>query len=132
MRTPRYFDNGRYRELNDNVITSNESVKLNVPNTHTPTNGYGADDAFENVIPLIFKTTAGAGAFSFYLQFPVYGVSKKPSKNGGSDATTWYVRTGFGSELYSMDDGTGSGGCITMSIGRTSYDWIDIFWKIVN
>jgi len=126
IRIPRYLDNGRYFELKSNFNTGS-SVAFDSSFTTSATDG----NAFIPNVPLTFETR-GKGSFSFYMEFPVYGINKSLSTNGGPKYTPWYVRTGFGSELYSMDDGVGAGGCITMSIGLTALDWIEIYWNWSN
>jgi len=124
VRVPRYLDGGRYFQLNANINTQTKPAIDYGASTFTAPL---ADASFNPVIPITFTTT-GRGAFSFFIEIPVYALVKTVSSNGGGAYTQWFIRTGLGSELYSMDDGITPGGCITMSIGMTAVDWIDIYW----
>jgi len=131
-RTPRFMDGGRYLEAKGHVDTKT-TVKFRdtyLPNFTTPTSHLpAADSNFDNIVPLVFTTETGSGGiFSFYLEIPVYMLNKTTpaTLNGTTGFTTWYIRTGLGSELYSLDDGASSGGCVFMSSGVSASDWLDI------
>jgi len=117
-RIPRYMDNGRYMIPKGNINTRSK-VTLGT--------SYAA--ATLNEVPLSF-TFAGTGIFSFYIDIPVILYDAASGTNNGLlKPITWHVRTGFGSELYSLDDGISSGGCVLMGIGVSSLDWLNIEWK---
>lgn len=139
-RTPRFMDGGRYMQPNGHIDTK---TTVGFGTTYTgatalPVVGGGP---FVNEVPLIFTTFAGnTGIFSFYLEIPVVNLDPRPiattpaaqNLNGGDGPTTWYVRTGLGSDLYSLDDGVSSGGCVFMSTGVSNSDWLTIDWKWVE
>jgi hypothetical protein len=122
-RFPRYVQGGRYYQPKENIdsdtILKFDDVKYG---------DLAKDDPINNVIPLNFQTTVGMGIFSFYIEMPVYMITKKPSTNGVLEAEVWKIRTGFGSELYSLDTGKSSGGCVLIGVGVTSLDWLEIEW----
>jgi hypothetical protein len=121
-RIPRYLDGGRYFDL-----------KLSQNTTSTIASSTTAGDGANFVSTYALKfTTNGVGAFSFYIEIPVYALVKDGATNGGPKSEKWWVRTGLGSELYSIDDGSSSGGSVLMGIGVNSVDWIDIYWQWVN
>jgi len=120
-RIPRYQSNGRYLIPKGNVNTK-ATVALD---------GYtlAGNEATKNVVPIVFGRI-GTGIFSFYIDIPVILSTKATGTNGGDlKPVTWHLRTGFGSELYSLDDGVSSGGCVLMGIGVGSLDWLDIQWE---
>jgi len=130
-RFPRYMDNGRYRLLLASIDTLS-TVEVTPGTTFT---------TFVNPIPLTF-TPKGSGVFSFYIEIPVYVLfagatvtqttleAEKGTNAGALMPIRWNIRTGVGSELYSLDDGAASGGCVLMTIGKMSLeDWLEIQWK---
>jgi hypothetical protein len=125
-RTPRFMEGGSYREPKERW-TATCKLAFN-PDT------YGANTTgFTNPVPLQF-TPKGSGIFSFYLQIPVYLLSKTANATayatGGTNWQRWYIRTGVGSELYSLDDGIANGGCCLMMIGGSGVvNWINIEWQ---
>jgi len=132
-RTPRFLDGGAYRE------------PKNLVNTKTTVSGAfsSVGAAFNPAVVLTFTTTATnvTGYFSVYLEIPVYMVNNTATltstspvlinkADGGTEALTWYIRSGYGSELYSIDDGSSSGGCALFGKGTTgASDWLEIDWK---
>jgi len=127
-RTPRYLSGGRYFELTQ-MIDYNPDTKVELASAYTPSNG----DEFIPSVGLQFTTTQKSyGAFSWYMQIPVLAITASSSTNGGGDYTLWWISTGLGSELYSMDDGTSTGGSLMMGVGVSAVDWIEIFWKWVD
>jgi len=125
-RLPRYLDGGVYYAPEK----SNYDIKSTVE-VRTGTGGYvsAKDTVFVPTIPLAF-TVKGNGIFSFFIEAPVYMYNDGDATNSGPKAEIWKIRTGFGSELYSLDDGdSGAGGCVLIGVGNTGADWIDIEWK---
>jgi hypothetical protein len=127
-RVPRFMYSGAYLEPKNHIDTSTKVVFGN---------GYTslADGAaFNDTIPLEFTVgTRSTGVFSFQFQIPVYMVNQINSGAGfvagGTDPIRWYIRSGLGSEYYSLDDGASSGGCVLMNVGSAgSTDWLDIYW----
>jgi len=127
-KTPRYSVNGRYEEPRN---------RIDIYTTAAFSSGYapGDTDAFgvSNASPaigLVFTTSAGSGGFfAFNIQIPVYMVSRAAASNpSGTDAKTWYIRTGLGSEFYSLDDGVSRGGCVFISVGVSQEEFDRIEW----
>jgi len=128
-RIPRYMDGGRYLEAKGHVDTKTKvAFRTTYLYTSDTDNLPSAGADFVNVVPLQFKTENGSGGiFSFYLQIPVYMLNNGAATlNAGPAAEIWYIRTGLGSELYSLDDGSASGGCVFMSSGVSASDWLEI------
>jgi len=135
-RVPRFMNGGRYMEPKDGWTTV---TKVSFGNSYETV---GANTAFNasfntsstrNVVPLQFKTIkGGTGVFSFYIEIPVYNLNNVAGTYGDVTAVSvekWYIRTGVGSELYSLDDGAANGGCVFMQVGdSSSANWIDIDW----
>jgi len=125
-RFPRYMDNGSYKQLSATIDMRSE-VKV----TTQPTTGLPLVAANSAVgIPLTF-TSKGSGIFSFYIEIPVYVLSTDEGTNAGAlTPIKWRIRTGLGSELYSLDDGLAGGGCVLMTIGKLDLeDWLEIQWE---
>lgn len=117
-RFPRYLDNGQYRQLSAAI-----DMRSDINTTAT---------AYTNEVPLEFEVK-GTGIFSFYIEMPVQIlVATQGTNTGKLDPVTWKIRTGLGSELYSLDDGVSGGGCALMTIGTLSLeDWLEIQWEWV-
>jgi len=128
-RIPRYLDGGRYFDLRTNPDTTTKVVFRDV--TLPISAGTLFNTAFPSaLIPLAFKVDkASSGAFSFYIEIPVYAVTTSATSNGGGAPIKWWIRTGLGSELYSIDDGSSTGGSVLMGVGVNAIDWIDIDWE---
>jgi hypothetical protein len=120
-REVRYLASGRYWYLK-NILNTQTTVSLNAVAPYVIAN----NDPFKNEVKLQF-VTGGSGIFSFNLEFPVRGLTDGATENGGGNPVNWVIRTGLGTEFYSVDDGLFSGGCVMMSIGKASLDWIDIY-----
>jgi len=117
-RIPRYLYSGRYMIAKGLV---NTQTKVDIASSYVA--------ASKKAVPLTF-TISGKGIFSFFIDIPVYLKTSTVGTNGGTlKPVPWHIRSGFGSELYSLDDGAGSGGCVLMGIGFTSIDWLDITWE---
>ena len=116
-RFPRYQYNGQYRQLSAAIDMRSDVI---TPVTFV---------AYDNVVPLEF-TARGSGIFSFYIEMPVYILTDKEGTNTGKlSPVGWNIRTGLGSELYSLDDGVAGGGCVLMTIGTLDLeDWLEIQW----
>jgi hypothetical protein len=94
------------------------------------TGGQVVGSAFVPTTNFTFTTTVRSyGLFSFVFQVPVYAITDAASTNGGPAHTTWYVRPGFGTNLYNIDDGVNAGGCVLIGVGVTALDWIDIYTR---
>jgi len=153
-RFPRYMDGGRYKsptsDLDTETLITVDTVSypaIPPPVTPPTLQDYAK---FENAIPLKFTLSPQSyGLFSFYIEVPVflfcrtdfndkdpdsagYTVGKTKPTNGGPDAIVWKIRTGLGPELYSLDDGLASGGCVLMGVGVSATDWLEIFWDFVK
>jgi len=130
-KTPRYSIDGRYEEPR-NRIDIYTTVAFN---GYTPIDGanFGVSNASPS-IGILFTTQARSGGFfAFNIQIPVYMVTRDDAdRNNGTAAVTWYIRTGVGSEFYSLDDGVSSGGCVLMGVGVSALDWLEIEWDWVK
>jgi hypothetical protein len=140
-RVPRFMQGGRYREPLARWSTTNQ---INFRNAVTGDNFtantsalilalYAPDSILNPVIPLIFTLKpAQSGIFSFFIQIPVYNLTTTANSAtinpGGTPVGKWYVRTGVGSELYSLDDGVANGGCVFIQVGASAANWINIEW----
>jgi len=135
-RFPRFMDGGRYGTVKSGIDTDT-LVELD-----TNYGSHVAGSSFDPKIPLKFKTM-GNGVFSFFIEVPVYMLLRtdkstpaqeaatKPT-NGGPEAEIWKIRTGIGSELYSLDTGKGAGGCVLMGVGVSSLDELEIEWSWIQ
>jgi len=134
-RVPRFMVGGRYMEPKE-AWTTTTTVRFWKPGMDTAVGDYRSsntslhDSDFNTKIGLRFDVN-GSGIFSFYLEIPVYMLNKTQATFDSSkvDAQKWYIRTGVGSELYSLDDGIANGGCVFMSVGGSSANWLDIEWQ---
>jgi hypothetical protein len=117
-RIPRYQAAGRYMIARGAI---NTRTRIAIAGTYSQTT--------MNVVPLEFAIS-GTGILSFFVDIPVFLLTKADGTNGGAiKYTVWHLRTGFGSELYSLDDGASSGGCVLCGIGVSSLDWLEITWE---
>jgi len=121
-RIPRYMQSGRYL-IPKNKIDTKTTVAIN-----------GTVSTYSNVVPLKFTKTAGTtGIFSFYIDIPCFMLVNTKGSNGGEiPYIKWHIRSGFGSELYSLDDGVSSGGCVLVGSGVGALDWLGIEWEWEN
>jgi len=125
-RLPRYLDGGVY------YVPKNSNFDIKTLVIVRPSYTATAKGAFVNEIPLEFQVK-GTGIFSFFLEIPVFMINDSAATNSGPAAEIWNIRTGFGSELYSLDDGVdGPGGCVLMGVGNTGADWLNIEWDWLN
>jgi len=146
-RVPRFLDKGAYREPKT-LVNSKTTVSIGTaadaatsPATNPPvvtptpiTAGGGFVTNFNGAkIPLAFVTNdiTATGYFSVYIEIPVYMVSTATATNtDGTASVTWFIRTGHGSELFSIDDGASSAGCMLFGRGSTgTSDWLGIDWQ---
>jgi len=128
-RLPRYMDSGHYLVPKTHIDTKS-TVVLN------GTAPAVASD-FTGSVELLL-TAKGTGVFSFYIKIPVYMVrtsnSTTPdfaaddSTNSGPKPVKWFITTGLDSELYSLDDGKSSGGCVLIGVGVSSLEFLEIKW----
>ena len=130
-RVPRFMSGGRYMEPKDGWTTV---TKVNF------TTGWlagitGGQTAFSGKkgVNLEFTTKkGGTGVFSFYIEIPVCNLNNVGGTYGSVTAVpaeAWFIRTGVGSEFYSLDDGVANGGCVFIQVGdSSSANWIDIDW----
>jgi hypothetical protein len=141
MRTPRYIKDGKYFYPKFNM--SNSEMKLNLDYfTATTISDYFADDGplrplhlynYQGAdfnIPLVLEEAPGEVdcILSFCIEVPVYLMNKADAANYGPAAKTWYVRSGVARDLYSLDDGLGSGGCVMM-VSDTSFSGWGKVWE---
>jgi len=119
-RTPRYAEGSRYKEPRNSIdTTTTVAIGSTYTSAVTPANSSGV--AFTTTVPLVFTIGSGGktGIFSFNMQIPVFMVCNTPAgkNSNGTTAVTWFIRTGVGSEFFSLDDGFYRGGCVLMSCG---------------
>jgi len=119
-RTPRYPDSAGYREPRSYIDTG---TRVEIPGSYATDGG-----AFAGSVSITFTPDAKKGIFAFHLQIPVYMVTKDPATNGGPGYETWFIRTGVGSEFYSLDDGISRGGCVLISVGINSLNGVEWTW----
>jgi len=124
-RVPRFLEGGAYREPKDRWTTLTK-VDFRAGQV---VGDYAANNAaFIPIVPLII-TLQGTGILSFYVEIPVYMHSLNAATfNTGTAAEKWHIRSGVGSELYSLDDGISNGGCVYLSVGASAAFWIEIEW----
>jgi len=72
------------------------------------------------------STLEEPGVFSFFIEIPVYGITDAPTTLDNSSGTTWWVRTGYGQNLYNLDNGNDGSGCALVGIGINSLDYIEV------
>jgi len=132
-RTPRFMEKGSYREpktlVNTRTTIAIGAAYLTAAAVTT------APVSFDPVVPLVVTSPATAtGILSFYLEIPVYMVNNgDPNNTDGTKPITWKIRTGYGSELYSLDDGVSNGGCALLGLGVDGNgDWLNIEWEWVK
>jgi len=130
-REPRFLDGGAYRQAR---TLTNTKVKVSV--TTSATDFAALNNTSGVPITFNYLGDGGSGYFSVYLEAPVYMVndmalaSLTNKSDGGTEPVKWFIRTGYGSELYSLDDGTSSGGCALFGkdTGGGS-TWLEIEWR---
>jgi len=119
-RVPRYADGNKYKEPRNLIDTV---TKVSSRSSPAP----GA--AFTNPILLRFCSGTKDGILAFNMRIPVYMVTDSAAgRTGNLAAVTWNIRTGVGSEIFSIDDGVSRGGCVLMTVGITSDDWSKVEW----
>jgi len=129
-RIPRYMESGRYLIPRGRVDTKTKVKGV-----------MDANAATKNQVNLTFTVPKStSGIFSFYIDVPVSLVwypdatatteDTHTGTNGGNlTPVLWHLRTGFGADLYSLDDGLSSGGCVLMGVNVGSLDWLEIQWE---
>jgi len=122
MRSPRYsIGNGNYRTLSSPYAYGTTVEFINNITTTTAAS-FDPDIAFKII------TTPTDGIIAFTFELPVFALNDDPMA-GGPDALTWYIRPGFLTNRYDLDDGKGSmGGMIALGIGEDislNFLWIN-------
>jgi len=129
-KTPRYVDGIKNFEPRSSIDTLTV-VKLSSQYLDgSSAGGYNTVGyRFQNEVLLRFSTSSSKGLFSFSLEIPVFMVSKTAAgRNNGPEAVKWKIRTGVGTEFYSIDDGVSRGGCVLMSTGFSEGEFVNIEW----
>ena len=83
-----------------------------------PENNQSAGVAFNNHVLFSFNTvgTTNSSIFAFAFEIPVYPLTNADSRASGD---LWYIRPGYDTYLYDLDDGMGgTGGAILIGIGN--------------
>jgi len=91
------------------------------------TNNTTADDPLASPIQFDVTTLAGNDGFvSLIFSIPVYAINKTPTADN-VNPITWYIKPGFGTNYYDLDDGKGgAGAALLLAIGDVQYDYIEI------
>jgi hypothetical protein len=130
-RLPRYMDSGHYLVPRSHIDTKSTVILRTAQ---------AVNSSFSGQVDLTF-TTKGSGIFSFYIKIPVYMVrtaatapnfKDEDSTNSGPKPVKWFITTGLDSELYSLDDGKSSGGCVLMGAGISDLEFLIINWKWIE
>jgi len=130
-RWPRYLLGGQYLYVQNKIDYGTKvGFKPNEVGAN-PTNAQFVNgSAFDGDVLLSFDTRSSidkvGGLFSFTFRIPVYAMTLAPSLNGGGDAVLWWLKPGFSTNEYSLDDGTNVGGCVLMGVDIGALDWINI------
>jgi len=83
----------------------------------TPATGVLTSDVFTlTVTPPASPTIGSIGAVSF--QIPVHAINSTAATTDGTLPVNWFIRPGFGTNRYELDEGTGNlGGSLLISLG---------------
>jgi hypothetical protein len=130
-RMPRYPYNGGYMEPKNLIDTTSQIIFTTTFTTNGLVYQRARDNGpFVSNVRLRFNIPVlKRGIFAFNLQMPVFMVSRTlPYNAGGTEYETWYIRTGVGSEFYSLDDGITRGGCVLMSVGIDCDNFYSVEW----
>ena len=97
-----------------------------------------ADSAIPNSLPILIiapdysAKAKDGGLCALVLQIPVYAIhntNSSPSTYilGVDKAIEWFIRPGFGTSVFDLDDGTKSkGGAILLAVGNVDFDSMGI------
>jgi len=105
-REPRYStSDGNIRKAS-NVFLDDVTI-VTMPNHDTAAIGH----PLKNPIDFSFNTldTKEGSVFSLVFEIPVFVLSSEVDASGGNPVQ-WYIRPGYGTNLYDLDDGTGAAG----------------------
>lgn len=129
-REPRFMDGGTYKQPKDHTDTKTK-ITVNTSLTAGQALNITSNNIIADGIELEFAVIPSSGGlFSFLIEIPVFMVTKTlAGRSGDLAAEQWYLRTGYGPDLYSLDDGISSGGCVLMGVGASTSDWINIIWE---
>jgi len=137
-RVPRFLQGGSYREPK-NMVDTKTTVSFDADWSddivEDATGAGGTSFNSKVAVGLVFNVKPESnGIFSFYIQIPVYNTTLAANTNTAGEGevkpTKWFIRTGYGSELYSIDDGSSNGGCTLINIGsQSASDWLGIEWE---
>jgi hypothetical protein len=101
---------------------------------YAPTVTITNNDSGSSFVPTItfdIITKPGeSGVFAFNFEIPVVAISEDAADNAGLlEPIQWYVRPQFGTNLYYLDNGEGTGGMVLMGVGATDADILRIFYN---
>jgi len=119
FRIPRFPISGnQYKEIRSPWAEKTAVTVLNNSTVGTP---------FENPIEFRLVTVDGNDGFiSLAFSVPVYAINDTATADN-VNAITWYIKPGFGTNYYNIDDGKGSaGGALLLAVGDAMDDYIEI------
>jgi len=81
-----------------------------------------------NPIPMVLTTADDDGFISLSFKIPVYAIHNNTAVAGVDNFITWYVRPGFGSSVYDLDEANlrSRGGSILLAVGTVSLNILDV------
>jgi hypothetical protein len=121
-REPRFIEGGQYWYAKAQIDFGATGVRIGAAYTE------GAGAIINPVLPIQFLLTpSSSGIFSIVFSIPVYAIVSAPSTNGAPGGEIWHITPGYGQNLYNLDSGKDSGGCVLMGIGITDLDFLEIF-----
>jgi len=131
-RIPRYKDDGKYKEPR-NLIDTGSKITLRTEYGNSAGGAFqGSSGSTTNNaggVLLRLNSDTKPGIIALNIEISVYMVSDTVAgRNDDLPALTWKIRSGLGSEFYSLDDGVSRGGCILFGVGITEGNFKNIEW----
>ena len=99
------------------IVTPLQNIGVNNPVSNTVLNQPVPNPMYFTIGPTTSPATDAEGhVFAFSFQIPVYPIS---NNDGRASGFSWYLRPGYDSYLYDLDDGmSGPGGAMLMGTGK--------------
>ncbi|MCL2179833.1 MAG: hypothetical protein FWB83_01780 [Treponema sp.] len=126
-REPRYPAGGGFYNYANFTIDQRTGVDFN--------NNKDADEQFNNRIEFMFDTDTKKtikSLFAITFSIPVYALTSENASSLSSEtpAETWYIRPGYGTYMYDLDDGEdGPGGMILLGTNIDGHDPISVITR---